>query len=516
MLPKRNRARGSPVVYSQAAPTGRNPTLSTTGQAHDGDDRPSLHRTHGGSDARKSLFRHDARVPVRRPEQRLPRGAALRGLTGQESNTDARGKKVPVNKIKPGTKFAYYMPGADPGEHFQDANVQLFGADPPPTGATAACDGFLVNFKSAIAYDKQRKEKVLSGTVPTNIMGMFPREMLPILSGMARGYAVCDHWFASVPTQAMPNRAFVCAATSQGHMDNVTHSFTVPSIFGLLSKHDVSWAIYGYTSPPLTRNDFPDTLNAPDGNFGLFADFKKAASAGTLPSYTFLEPEWSPTGNSQHPNYNVALGEQLIHNVYYALRSGPAWNQTLLIITYDEHGGCYDHVSPPTGAVPPDNTPGEFGFDFTRFGVRVPAVLVSPLIPAGTVFRTEGQTPIDHTSVLKTVEERWLPAGTSLTKRDAAAPGLGGVLTLETARTDDPLKGVAVPVAPGPSPFSASSPPSHLQRIHAAAVSRLPVATPGGGFGHTLPTLKTSRDANNYVRQRTAAWKASRRPLSQR
>ncbi len=122
-----------------------------------------------------------------------------------------------------------------------------------------------------------------------------------------------------------------------------------------------------------------------------------------MASYTFLEPSWDATGNSQHPNYNVALGEQLIHDVYYALRNGPAWNQTLLIVTYDEHGGCYDHVPPPSGAVPPDNSVGEYGFDFKRFGPRVPTVLVSPLIAAGTVFRVPaGAMPLDHTSILKT------------------------------------------------------------------------------------------------------------------
>ena len=437
-------------------------------------------------------------------------GQPFEGLTGKESNPDANGHKVGVFKIKPSTKYAYYMPGADPGEHFQDANVQLFGVNPPPSASTATCQGFVVNFKAAIAYDQSQHRKVLSGTVPSNIMGVFPREMLPILSGLARGYAVCDHWFSSVPTETMPNRAFACAGTSQGHMDDATHSFTVPSIFGLLSDHNVSWAIYGYDGPPKTRGDFPDTLKAPDSHFGVFTDFEAAAANGTLPSYTFLEPEWSATGSSQHPNYNVALGEQLIHDVYYAVRNGPAWNQTLLIITYDEHGGCYDHVPPPTNATPPDATPGEFGFDFTRFGVRVPAVLVSPLIPAGTVFRAPGPTPIDHTSILKTIEERWLPANTALTKRDAAAPSLAGVLTLATPRTDDPIEGVAVPVAPGPSPFTSSSAPSHLQELQAASVARLPVPDANGGFKHTMPVLKTSRDADDYIHERTAAWMASK------
>src|SRR5271163_1999152 len=132
-------------------------------------------------------------------------------------------------------------------------------------------------------------------------------------------------------------------------------------------------------------------------------------AAGTLGAYTFLEPSWGSSGNSQHPNYDVALGEQLIHDVYETLRSGPGWPQTLFVLTYDEHGGCYDHVPPPWGATPPgDGTVGEYGFGFDRFGLRVPTLLISPLIAPGTVYRVPaGSTPLDHTSVLKTVQQRW-------------------------------------------------------------------------------------------------------------
>jgi phospholipase C len=332
--------------------------------------------------------------------------------------------------------------------------------------------------------------------------------MLPVLSGLARGYAVCDRWFASVPTETLPNRAFVCAATSQGHMDDKTTSYTCQSIFGLLSKYKISWAIFGYVDPPLTRQTFPDITEADDSHFGLFSDFQAAAASGTLPAYTFLEPSWGAAGNSQHPNYNVALGEQLIHDVYYTLRNGPDWNETLLIITYDEHGGCYDHVPPPLGAVPPDTSPGEYGFDFTRFGVRVPTVLVSPLIAAGTVFRVAADAqPLDHTAILKTVETRWnLP---SLTARDAAAVDVGAVLTVVDARTDDPLAGVTVPVAGAPNPDEDR--PSHLQEVHAELVSRLPVPDGKGGVHHTMPLLKTSSDYRAYIRSRTAAWQASRK-----
>jgi phospholipase C len=146
-----------------------------------------------------------------------------------------------------------------------------------------------------------------------------------------------------------------------------------------LSDKKIDWAIFGYNRDPLAQHDFPDTQNASPDHFGHFRDFQERAANGTLPAFTFLEPSWDATGNSQHPNYDVSLGEQFLHDVYYALQTGKNWASTLLIITYDEHGGCYDHVAPPPGATPPgDGTVGEFGFDFTRFGVRVPAVLVSP------------------------------------------------------------------------------------------------------------------------------------------
>jgi phospholipase C len=132
-------------------------------------------------------------------------------------------------------------------------------------------------------------------------------------------------------------------------MNDGTASYTVQSIFGLMAAHGLSWKIYGYNEQPLTRQNYPDTTAAPDSCFGLFADFQADAAAGTLPQYSFLEPSWGSTGNSQHPNYDVSLGEQLIQAVYSAVRGGPGWNQTLLIITYDERGGLYDHVPPPSG-----------------------------------------------------------------------------------------------------------------------------------------------------------------------
>lgn len=436
-------------------------------------------------------------------------GQPFEGLTGKESNPDTNGAPVSVFTIAPSDSNAYFMPGADPGEGYTATNSQLFGTTTAPSPAVATNSGFVTDFNYTLGWETKENYSILPGTTASSIMGVFPPATLPVLSGLAQGYAVCDFWFGSVPTETLPNRAFVNAGTSQGHMDDKTTKYTCPTIYSTLSNHNLTWSIYGYDAPPLTRMDFTDTTNAADSHFGEFSDFQTAAANGTLASYTFLEPSWGADGNSQHPNYNVALGEQLIHDVYYALRNGPAWNQTLLIIVYDEHGGCYDHVPPPAGATPPDNSAGEYGFDFTRFGPRVPAVLVSPLIPPGTVFRVpEGATPLDHTSILKTIEVRWsLPA---LTARDAAALDIGDALTLTVPRTDDPLQDVTVPVAS--SAKIDLTIPSHLQQIQADLVSQLPVPDAQGGTHNTMPPLKTSADYKEYIRSRTAAWRKTREP----
>ena len=422
-----------------------------------------------------------------------PSGSSFEGLTGTEENPDADGNPIKVFPINPSTPNAYSMPGADPGEGYTATNSQLFGSTTAPADGTAATmNGFVSDYSYTLGWESAPSSgyTVVAGTSAGDIMGCFTPEALPVLSGLARGFAVCDHWYGSAPTETLPNRAFACLGTSQGHLDDKARTFTAPSIFGALTNHDIGWAVYGYDAQPLARYSYADITSAAATHFGLFGAFTAAAAAGTLAPYTWLEPSWGASGNSQHPNYDVALGEQLIHDVYYALRNGPAWNQTLLIITYDEHGGCYDHVAPPWGATPPDKTAGEYGFDFTRFGPRVPTVLVSALIEAGTVFRApEGGPPLDHTSILKTIENRWgLPA---LTARDGAAPDVSGVLTLATARTDDPLAGVTAPAA-APAPVGA--PPSHLQEVLAGLISRQHRA------GTPEPVLRTEADADQYTR----------------
>jgi phospholipase C len=437
------------------------------------------------------------------------RGDPFDGLTGSESNPDQSGHPTPVYPIQASDPHPYLMPGADPGEGFFNTNYQLFVTDTPAAGAPASNQGFVRNFQAAIATDQAKHYKdSLPGTEPRHIMGMYTPDLLPILSALAKGYAVCDRWFASVPTMTLPNRAFAAAATSQGHLTDHTKTFTCPSIFGRLADKKCGWAIYGYNRDPYTRHNFPDTSDADESHFGHFRDFQERAAAGTLPEFTFLEPSWGPNGNSQHPNYDVALGEQLMRDVYYALRNGKGWDSTLLIITYDEHGGNYDHVPPPWKAVPPnDGTVGEQGFKFDRFGVRVPAVLVSPWIEKGRVYRGKG--PIDHTSVLKTIAERW---GTKpLTNRDAAAASLADVLTLAQARTDDPLDGVPLPVSHSAHPNSST--PSKIDLLQAEHVAALPIRNEQGYYDDATPApaLTSSSELTNFIRDRSAAWKEHRR-----
>lgn len=434
-----------------------------------------------------------------------PLGQPFDGLTGNESNSDGKGGKVQVFAIKSTDPHPYFMPGANAGEGYLNTNAQLFGTTQAPAAGTLPTNqGFVTNFAYTLKWESGKSKMVMPGTTPSQIMGMYTPDTLPILSKLATGYAVCDRWFSSAPTETFPNRAFVAMATSQGFVADKSNSvFTAPSIYTLLGKHGKTWAIYGDDAPPLSRGSVADITSAPPDNFGTFSDFQTAVKQGTLANYVFLEPSWGSTGNSQHPNYDVSLGEQFLHDVYYTLFGSPIWKQTLLIITYDEHGGCYDHVAPPENAVAPDNSAGELDFDFTRFGVRVPTVLVSPFIEAGTVYRAPGATPLDHTSILATVEKRFgLP---NLTKRDAAAPDVGGVMTLAQARTDDPLSGVVVPASKKTPAFPKG--PDHLEQALADSSERLPVVDKSSkGYHHEMPHLKSGADALKYARARHRAY----------
>jgi phospholipase C len=460
-----------------------------------------------------------------------PESDTFDGLDGTESNRDAAGTAASVYPITPQHENAYYYPLANPAEGFEATNQQLFSSPTAPDGGKATNNGFVTSFAGELAEPTHPLDPKLVGAQPSSIMGMYSPETLPVLCGLAKGFAVCDRWFASVPTQTFPNRAFAAAGTSLGYIDNSargTPLFNTPSVFGKLAEAGQTWKIYGYSKLPLTANDFPDTANP--GPRGMvesgFDKFQSDAASGQLAAFSYIEPEWAQyrnkhnfqLENDQHPVSNLAVGEKLIYDVYAALRSNQAvWEKSLLIITYDEHGGNYDHVPPETGATPPDNKTWA-GFDFTRFGVRVPAVIVSPLIPAATKFRAPaGSPPYDHTSIIATLRARFNlgPLG----KRDAIAPHLGPVLTLPQPRRDDPLNGITPPTAANPVLQDGSAPigaaPSSFLEAKAIAAATLPV--PNESIDNpekTAAELSTAANQYAFIQDRLQAWEAAGKPLT--
>lgn len=173
--------------------------------------------------------------------------------------------------------------------------------------------------------------------------------------------------------------------------------------------------------------------------FHDIGDFARDCNDNVIPQYTFIEPIYDGVhANSQHPDFAVDRGEALIAKVYSAIRDSPLWEDTLLLIVYDEHGGLYDHVYPPalqnkTG-LPPLPATKDFGFRFDRLGVRVPAVFVSPWIEGGTIISEQ----FDHCSIVKTVRELFCLDKTPVNWREAQAASFSGIANRTKIRDDKP------------------------------------------------------------------------------
>lgn len=465
-----------------------------------------------------------------------PRGQTFDGVAGKNLSNPRSippdGNSVPVGKGKVMTD-----PYPDPNEPYDHVYSQMYGVEPPPcpipiTTATPPMNGFVVDYANAIAAAGKPKSgcnKLLAGlfrgntpmdTDPGIIMNCFTPESLPVINGLAKAYAVCDRWFSSVPTQTFPNRSFVHAATSSGYVTNFwstgPHEWDVgyllnktPTIYNRLSEQGIDWRIYHGSALLLcnaliTQKQLWDYAIL-DQHFFPFAQFAEDAAAGNLPAYTFIEPnmlcsrKYGPE-NDMHPAFaitatgaatNVLYGDELIYKIFDALRKSPIWEKTLFVITFDEHGGCYDHVptppppaQSPDGIVIPPNEPGASGFNFERFGVRVPAVLISPLIEEGTVSHTQ----FDHTSVIRTVFKRWLEPG-HLTERDKCANDLGEVLTRDKCRPDPKI----TPNPPPPFKGCGAHPLSPLhQALVKAANGFLQEQT---GERLTIETIQTTDQA---------------------
>ena len=304
--------------------------------------------------------------------------------------------------------------------------------------------GFVLDYQTVKGNSKSNANSIMWSYSPSQVS---------VLSGLARNYAICDQWFASCPTQTWPNRSFVHAGTSFGHVNNLPYDplkYRGTTIYKVLKENKQSWGIYCDE----TIDDIPLSLTVLEmselwdpllsvGHVHTMETFKQQAQEGKLPKYSFLEPSWMKSPSSQLPPFNVCCGERFLLDVWNAVSTGKNWKKTLLVITYDEHGGCYDHIPTPWGAATPDDKsdPGKEGFYFKRFGVRVPTVLVSPFIEPGTVFRRpQGFTPYDHTSILATARD-WLnlDMGKLSSQRVAKAPNLDSILTRRTPRSDIPV-----------------------------------------------------------------------------
>jgi phospholipase C len=375
-----------------------------------------------------------------------PKSDGFDGLGGNEANPDVTGNSVGVWGEDDVGDSAMTIPDPDPGELWTDINTQIFGtAQPGAADVLPNMGGFVKNYQSQSGQDAASHNA-------RTVMHHYTPEQLPVLSSLARQFAVSDCWHASAPCQTWPNRFFLHTGTANGYENNAPTRFPyeMPTIFNRFDALNIAngWKIYFHDLPQsLTLSKLWTRL---DG-FRYFEEFKQDAKLGRLPAYSFIEPRYFTDvslPNDQHPPHNVSMGERLIADVYNALRNGPAWSRTLLIVTYDEHGGCYDHVPPPA-ATPPGNirsTP----FNFDRYGVRVPAVIVSPLVKAGTVLRPAGKLPFDHTSVLATLRKRF-GLGVPLSDRDAVAPDLECALSLSAPLNLGPLTLEAHSYVPSPA-----------------------------------------------------------------
>ena len=279
------------------------------------------------------------------------------------------------------------------------------------------------------AYNHGLLDGFVTGTSAES-MGYLTKDDLPFTCGLAGAFPIADRYFCSAMAQTDPNRRFLIAGTSLGLIDDTFPPGLPPNgvIFEQLNKYGITWKDY-YSSLP-TLGVFLPLLTVPSLLSGLAGidRFYADAAAGTLPSFSMVEPNYEK--QSEEDPQDVQFGDQFLGKVVNAVMSGPGWPSTMLIWTYDEHGGYYDHVPPPA-AVTPDDIPPVLGpadppGGFDRYGFRVPAGVVSPFARRDFV----SHTVYDHTSILKTVEEKWnLPA---LTRRDANANSLLAMVDLKS------------------------------------------------------------------------------------
>ena len=410
---------------------------------------------------------------------------------------------------------ANLVPDPDPNEEFTNMHSQIFGKSAQP------CDppnmsGFLADYATTSTHH------------PEQIMQSFAPANANVINQLAANFAICDAWFASCPCQTWPNRGFVHTGSSDGHINNDDYEpYDIPTIFNILEAQDKSWGVFHDSTliPSLTHVQFLPRLWEYPFRFQSFTSFQRLCArhdGARLPQYSFVEPRFMPEPGlfkidypeDYHPPHNVCRGEQFLAQVYDAVSSSPYRDDILLVITFDEHGGCYDHTKPLAKSTPPEpGSKSRYGdFHFHQFGVRVPTIVISSYVNAGTVFRASpGSAPYDHTSILRTLRD-WLGIKATAflpSPRIGKAPTLADVLTLPKPRTvwpaitatcqidasdedlDTPLNDVQKSLIAGAMRLAAAPPSVTLQPQAAAVLDQSTAAA--------AKSLQTYRDALRHL-----------------
>jgi phospholipase C len=255
-------------------------------------------------------------------------------------------------------------------------------------------------------------------------MGFYTAKDLNFYYKLYKTFAIGDHYFCSVQGPTFPNRFYYLAGTSFGHINNdfpqTAAEFTQRSIFNALDEAGITWKVY-YSQIAFAQI-FGYVRNTRMANLVPVEQYFSDAAAGTLPQVSFVDPIFTDkvnVENDEHPPANVQIGQQFAASIVEALMKSPLWSRSVLFLTYDEHGGYYDHVPPPAACIPDDIPPllsvSDVNAQFDAYGVRVPVVVISPYAKKHFV----SHVVHDHTSILRFVETRFdLPA---LTRRDANA-----------------------------------------------------------------------------------------------
>ncbi|KAJ2963245.1 hypothetical protein NQZ79_g1753 [Umbelopsis isabellina] len=362
----------------------------------------------------------------------------LNGLTGKEYNL--------VNPADPtSTKIyaghhALLQDPLDPPHGIDDVTKQITGnpnAQSITKLSSVSMGGFVADFAASLNVS------LTNTTALGQIMNSFDPQTIPITYALAQNYMVMDNYFSSFPGSTMPNRMFVHSATSHGEINTDGSKYIAGypqnTIYNNLAASGISWTNYFEEIPSLLVFD---ELRTSLGNYKQWDSFKSDAAAGNLPAVTFLDPAYFSILNcvqedDNHPPADIAEGEAILKQIYETLRASPQWNETLLIVTYDEHGGYFDHVPTPLSAPNPDNITVS-DFDFTRLGVRVPTLLISPWIEAGSVLSKpngpQADSQFEHSSIPATIK-KW-------------AATFEGAISLDKPRTDCPT---TLPAPPPPA-----------------------------------------------------------------